>query len=120
MDATNKGWKIGNGNALTCGGLELSELASWEGSCQFSAATNFSARWTDGDVTGLASQRDARALLKIFDLLLCIASKRLLRRSPKIYSSCKGFWMSAADKKSISPSQIFLLPRPPKAIQMST
>jgi hypothetical protein len=44
MDAINKEWKISNGNALTCGVLELSGLASWEGSWHFSAATNFSAR----------------------------------------------------------------------------
>lgn len=54
MDATNKEVEISNGNALTCGGLELSELAQAGREAVISPQpTNFSARWTDGDVTGL-------------------------------------------------------------------
>ena len=42
VDATNKEWKISNGNALTCGGLELSELA--REAVISPQPTNFSAR----------------------------------------------------------------------------
>jgi hypothetical protein len=35
MDATNKEWNSVNGNALTCGGLELSELAKLGGKLSF-------------------------------------------------------------------------------------
>jgi hypothetical protein len=99
-------------------GLELSELASWEGSCHFSAATNFSARWTDGDVTGLASQRDTQALLKIFDLLLCIASKRLLRRVQVIIVLVKALEVLQLTRKAyLLRVGSILLPRPQKAIR---
>jgi hypothetical protein len=35
IDATNKEWKISNGNALTCSGLELSELGKLGGKLSF-------------------------------------------------------------------------------------
>lgn len=45
IDATNKEWKISNGNALTCSGLELSELGKLGGKLSFlRSPTNFSAR----------------------------------------------------------------------------